>query len=112
MFKKITLTVLGIIIGLVILVFAGFAWYPSLIQFQPEYKEASATCDSITVGMTYEEVKNKVGNLFFPEPITYMDNQGNGQAQLRNNVKGLDAKCFITFKDRKVTSATMMYGWL
>jgi hypothetical protein len=109
MTKRIVVTLLGVVIGLLILVVAAFAWYPSFIMLQPTYRNAQAICDSITVGMTYEEVKSKVGHLFFTEPITYVDKQGRGQAQLRNDVKGLDTTCIIKFENGKVISSGMAY---
>jgi hypothetical protein len=81
-------------------------------MLQPAYKDAQAICDSMKSGMTFEDVKNKVGYLFFPEPMTHIDKQGNGQAQLRNDVKGLDAACIITFENGKVISSSLVYGWL
>jgi hypothetical protein len=112
MTKTIVYTILGIVFGFIIVVVSALAWYPSLVMLQPSYKDAQAICDSITVGMTYEDVKSKVGYLFFPEPITYIDKQGGGQAQLRNDVKALDATCVIKFENGKVTSSGMAYGWL
>ena len=110
--KKVVFEIVGIIVGFIVLIFAALALYPSFIMLQPAYKDAQAICDSVTIGMTYEEVKNKLGNLFFPEPMTYIDQQGNGQAQLRNNVMGLDTTCFITFENGRVRTTGMTYGWL
>jgi hypothetical protein len=110
--KTIIVISFGIIMGLLILVAATLAWYPAVIMLQPAYKDAKAICDSITVGMTYVDVKNKFEYLFFPEPVTYIDEQGGGQVQLRNNVKGLDTTCIIMFENGKVISSGMAYGWL
>src|SRR5262245_15771972 len=96
---------------LLVAVLFGFA-YPTLVKSQPAYKEAEAVCRSIKVGMTYEDVKAKVGHLFFPEPMTYIDQQGNGQVQLKNDVRNLDTSCFIRFQNGKVISADMAYVWL
>ena len=112
MSKRTVLTILAIVITPLFLLVLTLALYPSIAMLQPAYKDAEAICDSITVGMTYDDVKNKVGYLLFPTPMTYFDNQGNGQAQLKNDVKGLDATCFISFKNGKVISSGMTYGWL
>jgi thiol-disulfide isomerase/thioredoxin len=106
------LFIVAVSISILVLGLLAFALYPTFIRLQPAYKDAQAICDSINVGTTYEEVKNKFGQLFFPEPMTYMDSKGNGQAQLRNNVKGLDTTCFITFENGKVISSGMAYVWL
>jgi hypothetical protein len=110
--KGVVLTIIASIVVLLAVAALALAWYPTLAMRQPAYKNAKAVCDSITIGMTYEDVKNKVGNLFFPEPMTYVDSRGNGQAQLRNDVKGLDTTCIVTFRNGKVITAGMAYGWL
>jgi hypothetical protein len=112
MTKKIVFTIVAVAVGLVALMLVGFAWYPSLVRLEPAYKQAQAICESITAGMTYEDVNNKVGYLFFSEPSTYVDKQGDGQAQLRNDVKGLDTTCLIKFENGKVISSGMAYVWL
>jgi hypothetical protein len=112
MTKRIFVTILGILVGLLILVAAVLTLYPSVVMLQPAYKEAHAICDSITPGMTFDDVKRKVGYLFFSEPATYIDKQGAGQAQLRNDVKGLDTTCIIRFENGRVTSSGMAYVWL
>jgi hypothetical protein len=102
----------AVILGVLVLAVVALALYPTLVRLEPAYKNAEAVCDSIKVGMTYEDVKAKVGHLFFPEPMTYIDQQGNGQAQLKNDVKNLDTSCFIRFQNGKVISADMAYVWL
>jgi hypothetical protein len=104
--------VVAAIVGPLILVVLGFALYPSVARLEPAYKAAKATCDSIKSGMTYDQVKSRVGNFFVPPPATYLDDKGNGQVWLTNGVKHIDTNCRIEFKNGQVTSSAMVDVWL
>jgi hypothetical protein len=109
------MTFLGIVACLfivAILALSGFAWYPFVMSLQPSYQEAQAICDSIKPGMTYDEVKNRVGNLFTPPPPTYVDAGGDGQVFLKNHITNFDAHCIIEFRNGRVGSSRMEFVWL
>jgi hypothetical protein len=105
-------TLIGIFAFLLPAGFAGFEWYPSLVHLEPTYKEAQQICGSITVGMTYDDLKNKVSNLFVPGPSTYIDENGTGQVWLTNNVTNLDTNCQIKLSNGKVITSEMVDVWL
>jgi hypothetical protein len=77
-------------------------------QFKPAYREAKATCENIKVGMSYDEVKAKVGSLFTTGPETHVDDQGNGQVWLVNSVKSTQVACNIRIEKGHVTFSGLM----
>jgi hypothetical protein len=102
-------TAVVILIGIVLVVLVLIFQFGAIFdQFDPAYREAKATCDSIKIGMTYDAVKAKVGNLFVPGAATYVDAKGNGQAWLVNNVKSVEVACNIRFDHGHVVFAEMM----
>jgi len=100
----ITIIIAAIVLFLMLIVQFG----PSLSLLDPTYREAHATCESIKNGMTYDEVKAKVGHLFVNGPETYIDDNGDGQAWLLNNVKSIQVACNIRFEAGRVIFAQMM----
>lgn len=104
---------MGIGIVFLIAVFAsGFVFYPAIVHQMPSYKDAKSKCENIKVGMSYDEVKSKYGNLFAPTPSSYVDDQGNGQTWINTGTKLLDASCYVIFKNNKVDSTTFLDTWL
>jgi len=95
----------AVLLGLLFLIFQFGSFFD---EFDPTYREAKATCDSIKLGMNYDDVKNRVGNLFVLPPATYVDASGTGQAWLVNNVKSVQVACNIRFDNGRVNFVGMM----
>jgi hypothetical protein len=106
--KKIITWILIVIAALIGLGILLFHFFPFFSRFDPAYKEAQAICDSIKVGTTYGEVKEKFGSQFVHGPSNYIDEDGTGQIWLTNNVKNSQVSCRIKFEKNKVLSAVMM----
>jgi len=107
-FEKAATIIVCAIGALLVLLWLVFEFSPFFDQFDPAFREAKATCDSIKVGMTYDAVKQKVGTLFVPGAATYVDPKGDGQVWLVNNVKSSRVACNIQIEREKVVSVNMM----
>ena len=58
--------------------------------------------------MTYEAVKSQVGNLLLPEPISHVDDKGNGQVWLANDVQRFTVHCNVRFENGRVISSNIL----
>ena len=58
--------------------------------------------------MTYEEVKTQVGPQFLPEPVSYVNDKGNGRVWLANDVQRFTVHCNIQFENGRVISSNML----
>jgi ABC-type dipeptide/oligopeptide/nickel transport system permease component len=107
--NKLLRKILVVLFATLILV---IAFYFVVVYFEPANVEAKKICDdTVRVGMSYEEVEHEVGYLFLDGPYG-IDENGDGEVYLGNNIKYLEGNCRIGFKGGYVESSLMLYTWL